>query len=161
MNPQPVLVLRGVTEEDLPTFYEQQLDPDAIFMAAFTAKDPSDRAAFSRHWQKIRVDATVIARTIVVDGQVAGHVMSYEEDGRCEVTYWLGKEFWGRGLATHALTEFLAAANRSRPIYARAAKDHASSLRVLEKCGFVAIAESNGFANARGHEIPELLLELR
>jgi RimJ/RimL family protein N-acetyltransferase len=154
-------MLRDVTEDDLTTFFEQQLDPDANFMAAFTAKDPTDRAVFTRHWQKITTDPTVIARTIIVDGQIVGHVMSYKEDGRCEVTYWLGKEFWGHGIATRALTEFLAGTNRSRPIYARAARDHTSSLRILEKCGFVVISESNGFANARGKEIPELLLELR
>ena len=103
---------------------------------------------------------TVLARTIIVDGAVAGHVMSYEEDGRCEVTYWLGKAYWGKGIATRVLAEFLAAVIRTRPIFARAAKDNARSLRVLQKCGFTAVGEETGFANARGKEIEEVLLEL-
>ena len=155
------LFLREVIEEDIPIFFDQQRDPAACSMAAFTAKDPTNRTAFLAHWERIRADSTVIARTIVLDSQVVGNVMSYVEDGRCEVTYWLGKEYWGQGIATRALTEFLAATNRARPIYARTARDNAGSRRVLEKCGFVVLSEAKGFANARGQEIEELFLELR
>jgi Acetyltransferase (GNAT) domain len=84
----------------------------------------------------------------------------YEDEGKPEVTYWLGKEYWGKGLATWALTEFLTHHNKTRPIYARVAKDNLGSRRVLEKCGFAIIGESRGFANARGQEIEEFLLEL-
>lgn len=153
--------LRKVIEEDISTFFDQQCDSTANYMAAFTAKEPSNRVAFLARWKRIRADATVIARTIVTTSQVAGHVMSYEEAGRREVTYWLGKEYWGKGIATRALAEFLAEINRSRPIYARAATDNAGSLRVLEKCGFTVISKTTGFANARHKEIEELLLELR
>ena len=153
--------VREVIEEDISTFFDQQRDATANYMAAFTAKEPTNRAAFLARWERIRSDATVIARTIVINSQVAGHVMSYEEAGRCEVTYWLGKEYWGKGIATRALAEFLAEVNRSRPTYARAAKDNTGSLRVLEKCGFTLIGEARGFANARGKEIDEVLLELR
>lgn len=156
----PSLTLRDVVADDLPIFFEQQLDPDANTMAAFTAKDPTDRAAFLAHWHKILAAATVMVRTIVVDGQVAGSVLSYEEAGHPEVSYWLGKAFWGRGLATRALAEFLARVNPARPIYARAAKDNHASLRVLEKCGFTVIDESRGFANARGVEVDEYTLML-
>jgi RimJ/RimL family protein N-acetyltransferase len=104
---------------------------------------------------------TTINKTIVCDGQVAGSVSSYEDEGKPEVTYWLGKEYWGKGIATWALQAFLAHTNKRRPIYARVAKDNLGSRRVLEKCGFTVINESTGFANARGQEIEELLLELR
>ena len=103
---------------------------------------------------------TTINKTIVFNGQVAGSVSSYEDEGRPEVTYWLGKEYWGKGIATRALKKFLAHNNKTRPIYARVAKDNLGSRRVLEKCGFTVISESKGFANARGQEIEELLLEL-
>lgn len=152
--------LRDVRDADLPIFFEHQLDPEAQAMAAFTAKDPSDRAAFMAHWRRILADPTVINRTIIVDDQVAGSVASYLDDGHPEVTYWLGRGFWGRGVATRALAEFLASVNQTRPIYARAAKDNLGSLRVLEKCGFRVIGEDCGFANARGAEIDELLLRL-
>lgn len=155
------LFLRNVVNDDIPIFFEQQLDQEANYMAAFTAKDPNNREAFNAHWHKILANATVIIKTILFNGQVAGSVLSYEDEGKPEVSYWLGKEYWGKGLATWALTEFLARDNKTRPIYARVAKDNLGSRRVLEKCGFKIIGDAKGFANARGEEIEELLLELQ
>jgi RimJ/RimL family protein N-acetyltransferase len=155
------LVLRNVVNDDLPLFFEYQLDQEANYMAAFTAKDPTNREAFMEHWHRILADEINIVQTILFNGQVAGSVSSYEEEGKPEVTYWLGKEYWGKGIATGALREFLAKKNQIRPIYARVAKDNPGSRRVLEKCGFKIIGESRGFANARGQEIEELVLELR
>lgn len=155
------LLLRDVVNDDLPIFFAQQVNKEANHMAAFTAKDPTNQAAFTAHWQRILTDETVIIKTITCAGQVAGSVSSYEEEGKPEVTYWLGKEYWGKGIATWALQAFLAHTNKRRPIYARVAKDNLGSRRVLEKCGFTVINESTGFANARGQEIEELLLELR
>ena len=154
------LYLRDVVNDDLPIFFENQLDHEANYMAAFTAKDPTNQEAFTEHWHKILANETNIIRTIIFNEQVAGSVSSYKEEGRPEVTYWLGKEYWGKGIATRALKEFLAHHNRIRPIYARVAKDNLGSRRVLEKCGFTVIGESRGFANARGQEIEEFLLEL-
>jgi RimJ/RimL family protein N-acetyltransferase len=153
------LLLRLVVEDDLPIFFEHQLDQEANFMAAFTAKDPANRDAFMTRWHRILADETVVAKTILFQGHVAGSVSTYEEDGKPEVTYWLGKEYWGKGIATWALKELLTHHNSTRPIYARVAKDNPGSRRVLEKCGFRIIAELKGFANARGQEIEELLLE--
>jgi RimJ/RimL family protein N-acetyltransferase len=155
------LLLRELLETDLPIFFEQQLDPEANWLAAFTTKEPADQAAFDAHWRRIMADPTIIIRTAVQADTVVGYVLSYEDDGRPEVSYWLGKAHWGKGYATQALVAFLAEANRARPIYARVAKDNLPSRRVLEKCGFVVIEGSAGFANARGAEIEELLLELR
>jgi RimJ/RimL family protein N-acetyltransferase len=154
------LLLRDVVNDDLPIFFEHQLNKEANYMAAFTAKDPTNQEAFTARWLRNLANETTINKTIVFDGQVAGSVASYEDEGRPEVTYWLGKEYWGKGIATWALKEFLAHHNPTRPIYARVAKDNLGSRRVLEKCGFTIIGESKGFANARGQEIEELLLEL-
>lgn len=154
------LLLRDVVDSDLPIFFEYQLDQEANTMAAFTAKDPTNREAFMAHWRRILANETGIIQTIIFNGQVAGSVSSYEEEGKPEVTYWLGKDYWGKGIATWALKEFLAQKNQIRPIYARVAKDNLGSRRVLEKCGFRIIGESKGFANARGEEIEEFLLEL-
>ena len=150
--------LREVSPDDLPIFFEQQNDPDAIHMAAFTSKGSTDQEAFTTHWQRILAADTVIIRTIVWDGQVAGYVLSYEDDGKPEVSYWLGNAFWGLGIATQALKIFLTDINQTRPIYGRSAKDNIGSIRVLEKCGFQIIGEMKGFANARGEEIEEVLL---
>jgi len=153
------LLLRDVVSADLPIFFEQQLDQEAIYMAAFTARDPTNQEAFMAHWHKILADEKNIIKAIIFNGQVAGSVSSYEDEGKPEVTYWLGKKYWGKGIATWALKELLAHHNPARPIYARVAKDNPGSQRVLEKCGFTIIGKAKGFANARGQEIEELLLE--
>lgn len=151
--------LRDVEAADLPAFFEQQLDPEANRMAAFTTKDPADEDAFRAHWDRLLGSETVVRRTVLLDGQVAGHVLSFEQEGKREVTYWLGKEYWGRGVATGALQEFLGH-ETTRPLYARAAKDNAGSIRVLQKCGFEITGEDRGFSNARGEETEEFILML-
>ena len=153
------LHLREVIAGDLPIFFEHQRDPLGVYMAAFTVKDPDDRAAFDDHWCRLRNDPTILMRTIEVDGQPAGHVSSYVGNVGLEVTYWLGREYWGRGIASAALQAFLLAQTH-RPLRGRAAADNAASLRVMEKCGFVRIGDDRGYANARRAEIDEVILEL-
>ena len=87
------LQLREVRKSDLPIFFEQQQDPSAVYMAAFTAKDPADRQAFEAHWDKIMSDEGITIRTILFEGQEAGHILSHAGFGELEVRYWLGKEF--------------------------------------------------------------------
>ncbi len=153
--------LRDVAETDLPIFFDFQRDSAANYMAAFTTRDPTDKEAFAAHWNRILNDDTVLVKTIVFDGHVVGSVATFvdKEFGKPEVTYWIGKEYWGMGLATYALTRFLRDM-AVRPIYGRAAKDNVASIRVLEKCGFRMIGQSKGFANARGAVVEEVILEL-
>lgn len=153
------LKLREVLDSDLPAFFAFQREPASIHMAAFTAKDPEDRGAFDAHWARIRSDDTIVIRTIEVDGKVVGSVLSYVLENTREVSYWIGQEFWGRGIATTALRAFLATQTQ-RPLFARVAKDNAGSVRVLEKCGFLVQSEAKGFANARGEEIEEFVMKL-
>jgi RimJ/RimL family protein N-acetyltransferase len=154
------IVLREVLMSDLPIFFDQQLDPEANWMAAFTRKDPSDRDAFMAHWTKILKDEASTIQTILFNGSVAGSVSSYvDEDEHLEVSYWIGKPYWGKGIATRALSAFLEH-SKIRPLYARAAKDNVGSLRVLEKCGFTRIGQGRGFSEARGEEVEEFLLRL-
>ena len=151
--------IREVEKGDLPIFFEQQLDPTANYMAAFTREDPTDRGLFDQHWSKILADESIPIKTILYTGQVAGSVLSYEQSGEREVSYWLGREFWGKGIATKALSLYLDDVPQ-RPIYARAAKDNTASIRVLEKCGFIGFGVGKGFANARGEEIEEVIMIL-
>jgi RimJ/RimL family protein N-acetyltransferase len=153
------ILLRDVLEDDLPVFFEQQLDPDANYMAAFTTKDPADREAFTAHWTKILGDETITIKTILFKRHVAGHILSHAWFGEPEVSYWIGKEYWGKGIATAALSEFLGQV-KARPLYARAVKDNIASVRVLEKCGFTITGEDKGFSNARGEEVEEFILRL-
>ena len=124
--------LRDVIDSDLPIFFEQQNDPEANKMAAFPARD---RDSFMAHWAKIRVNENVLLKTILYDGEVAGNVVSFEMEGKREVGYWIGREFWGKGIATKALAEFLGYV-KIRPLYGVVAKHNIGSRRVLEKCGF-------------------------
>ena len=159
------LTLREVRDEDLPLLFEQWADPVAAHMAAFTAPDHMDWDAFERRWSRLRADeadadwGTVLTRVIVVDDEVAGTIGSWGEPGEREVTYWIGRSYWGKGIATDALKAFLAV-DRSRPLHARVASDNVASRRVLEKCGFGVVATERNVAEARSAEIEELVLRL-
>lgn len=135
--PTSIILLRDVIESDLPILFEQQLDPDATEMAAFPSRN---RDAFMAHWAKIMADKSNILKTILFDGQVAGNIVSWEGSGEQEVGYWIGKEYWGRGIATQALLLFLGLV-KVRPLYAHVVKHNIGSRRVLEKCGFKVIRE--------------------
>ncbi|MBC7274420.1 MAG: GNAT family N-acetyltransferase [Streptomyces sp.] len=152
------IALREVHDSDLPVFFRQMNDPEALRMAAFTAKDPADRDAFDAHWARIRASDDVV-RTVLADGDVVGSAAVYGKPGEREVTYWIDRAYWGRGIATAALRHLLAEVP-DRPLYARAAADNAGSLRVLERCGFRVTAHATGFAQARGEEIAEVVLHL-
>lgn len=152
-----MIQLRDVTVSDLPHFFQHQLDPEANKMAAFTAKDPADREAFDANWAKRMKHETIMSKTILYAGQVAGNIVSFEYLGQPTIGYWLGKDYWGKGIATKAVDEFLRDLT-VRPVYARVAKDNIASRRVLEKCGFRICGEDKGFANARGMEIEEYIL---
>ena len=98
--------LREVRDEDLPVLFEQWADPVAAQMAAFIGPDHMDWDAFERRWSRLRADETIINRAIVVDGEVAGTIGSWGDPGEREVTYWIGRSYWGNGIATCALDGF-------------------------------------------------------
>ena len=127
------VTLRDVMEADLPILYEHQLDTEATAMAAFPARE---KEAFMAHWKKVMGNSTNILRTILFNGQIAGNIVSWEQDNEQEVGYWLGRQYWGKGIATAALMQFLDLVNM-RPLYAHVVKQNIASRRVLEKCGFM------------------------
>ncbi len=133
------MILRNVTDEDLPIFFEHQRDPEALRMAAFSSRE---RDAFLTHWRTNVLRPENLARSIVVGGLVAGYISSWEQDGKRLVAYWIGREHWGRGLATRALSEFLVL-EPIRPLHAWVAVQNVGSIRVLEKCGFRTVAQEN------------------
>jgi RimJ/RimL family protein N-acetyltransferase len=131
------ILLRPVLATDLTILFEQQLDRESVVMSGDSSKD---RGEFMRHWEGILKNKATIARIIVYKDKVAGHILCWKEKYEQRVGYWLGREFWGRGIASAALAEFLKEV-KSRPLYAHVANHNAASKRVLEKCGFVLLDE--------------------
>ena len=147
--------LRDIEPTDLPIFYEHQLDADATRMAAFPSRD---RAAFDAHWaNNVLGKPAAVKQTILVNGEVAGNIGSWPQDGVRLVGYWLGKEHWGKGIATRALAAFLHLVTE-RPLYAHVAKHNVGSIRVLEKCGFRVEGEER--VEDAGQGVVELVLVL-
>jgi RimJ/RimL family protein N-acetyltransferase len=145
-----------VTNDDLLVFFEQQNDPDAIKMAAFP---PRDYNAFMEHWTNILNDDNVLKRTIIYYDQIAGNIVSFTRSEKREVGYWLGKNYWGHGIATQALSKFIKEENY-RPLYAHVAKHNLASIRVLKKCGFILVGLDEDFFNENGDRIEGLIMEL-
>jgi RimJ/RimL family protein N-acetyltransferase len=149
--------LREIEPADLPTFYVQQLDPDANRMAVVLPRGPE---AFEAHWAKILGDRGVIARAIIVDGVLTGQISCFKLEGQDAVGYWIAKEYWGRGIGTRALSLLLEAVP-TRPLYARAARHNAASIRVLTRCGFELIGYKHSPADGRYPECEEALFVLK
>jgi len=149
--------LREVTEADLPIFFEQQLDPEATQMAAFPSRSERE---FMAHWKNnVLGNERGINKTILFEGQVAGNVVSFVQHGEREVGYWLGKEFWGKGIASRALAEFLGYV-AERPLYAHVAKHNIASRRVLEKCGFTVHGLEFELADTGEEQVEMYILKL-
>ncbi|GAA2371830.1 GNAT family N-acetyltransferase [Dactylosporangium salmoneum] len=153
------VALRPVDDSDLDALFEQMRDPESVRMAAFVARNPDDRPAFDAHMAKIRASPEVTIRAVTVDGRLAGTVGSFAVDGETEVTYWIDRSCWGRGIAGRALALLLESV-RVRPLFARAATDNMRSLRVLQRAGFAIIGTEVAFAAARNAEIEETILRL-
>lgn len=156
--------LRPVEDADLGTFFEHQADPEANEMAAFPARG---KEQFAAHWARIRADDTAVLRTIVADGTVAGYITSWEQEGQRLIAYWVGREHWGRGVATQALAQFTrqVTAQFTRQVTARSLQAHvaahnAGSIRVLEKCGFRRGRVQEATAPAPDDGIEELIFVL-
>lgn len=148
--------LRDVEPDDLPIFYEHQLDVDAARMAGFISRD---RAAFDAHWaDDVLGNPAAVTRTILADGRAAGYIGSWPQDGLRLVGYWIGKEHWGKGVATRALTAFLRLVTE-RPLHAYVVPHNVASIRVLEKCGFSFEREER--VEGGGDDVVELLFVLR
>ncbi|MFB9364253.1 GNAT family N-acetyltransferase [Actinoplanes nipponensis] len=153
----PEVRLRRVEDRDIDVFFGHQADPVAAEMAAFPSRDA---AQFAAHWTRIRADDTTVLRTIVADGRVAGNIGSWGQDGQRLLGYWIGREHWGRGIATRALARFLAEEEPVRPVYAHVAVHNAGSMRVLEKAGFRRDRETEEHMPPPDDGVPEFVFVL-
>jgi RimJ/RimL family protein N-acetyltransferase len=153
------VALRPIDDSDLDDLFDQMRDPESVWMAAFTAKDPNDREAFDAHMSKVRTSPDGTMRAVIRGGRLVGSIASFVREGDTEVTYWIDRSVWGQGVASQALAIFLDTVT-VRPVYARAASDNVGSLRVLQRAGFAIIGTEISYANARSTEIEETVLRL-
>jgi RimJ/RimL family protein N-acetyltransferase len=159
MNNSVPITLRNVKPSDISIFFHQQLDPEANRMAAFVRKERQDRTVFDAHWQRIMDSTANVNKTILRGKEVAGYVSCFPQDGELEVSYWLGRKHWSKGVATQALKQLLQEIIH-RPLFARAAKDNIGSVRVLQKCDFKIIGENKGYTQGRGEKTEEYIFRL-
>ncbi len=145
--------LRDVHADDLDAFFAHQIDSEAGAMAAFP---PRDRQTFLAHWARVLEDPRNSTWTVLVAGEVAGYVACFPQHDALHVGYWLGRPFWGRGIATAALARLLGEVP-TRPLFARVAEHNVASRRVLEKCGFEQIGR---VPPGPGDEVTELLFRI-
>lgn len=132
------ITLRSVVQSDLPTLFQQQLDPEAVAISAYSSKDKGE---FMRHWEGVLRNKAIVARTIIYKEKIAGHILCWKE-GKYEqrIGYWVGKQFWGRGIANAAISALLLEV-KIRPLFAEVANHNIASKRVLEKNGFELLDE--------------------
>ncbi|WP_246018678.1 GNAT family N-acetyltransferase [Saccharothrix australiensis] len=154
------VALRPVEDADLDALFDQMRDPASVQMAAFTTKDPDDRAAFDTRMAKVRASDDTNLRAVTRDGRLVGSIGSFVVEGDTEITYWIDRSAWGQGIAGRALALFLDTVEVRRPLYARAACDNLGSLRVLRKAGFTTVGTEISYAPARNAEIEETILRL-
>ena len=126
------VTLRDVVADDVLIFFRHQADPLSTQMAQVA---PRDEATYLAYWARLLADETAGKRTVLVDGTVAGLVISFDRDGVRELGYWLGREFWGQGIAGAAVQQYLAL-ERQRPLFAIVAAHNVASRRILKRCGF-------------------------
>lgn len=154
-----IVALRAIQDFDLEAIFRMEQEPEAVRMAAFTAPDPADRAAFDSHMSRIRASPDVSTYVITVDGEFVGTAASFTAEGEREVTYWVERAQWGRGIATSALA-LLIDRESVRPLFARAASANAGSVAVLGKNGFVEIGRERSFAAGVNAEVEETIFRL-
>ena len=153
------LELRPVDDTDRDEIFEMMRDPEAVRMAAFTAGDPDDREAFNAHHTKIMLSPDISYFGIVLDDRLVGTAATFPIGEDREVTYWIERAFWGRGIASQALC-LLIQADPSRPLTARAASQNTRSIAVLRKHGFIEFGRETSFAEAAGGDIEETVFIL-
>jgi len=154
-----VISLRDVEDSDMDAFFDQMRDPVSVRMAAFTARDPDDRDAFDAHMVRVRSSPDTILYAVTEAGRLVGSIGSYVMEGDTEVTYWIDRAAWGRGIASRAMALLLEMVP-IRPLRGRAVSDNIGSLRVLQKSGFRIIGVETAFAAGRNGDVEETILQL-
>jgi RimJ/RimL family protein N-acetyltransferase len=159
MNNNFEITLRKTEVADLGLLFQFQLDKEGSYLAAFMPKDATDKTAYLNKYTKLLNDPTVNNQTILADNIIVGSIAKFVMEGDAEITYWIDRKYWGKGIATAALKKLLVI-ETARPLFGRVAFDNFGSQKVLEKCGFIKTGADKGFASARQKEIEEFIYKL-
>jgi ribosomal-protein-serine acetyltransferase len=111
LTPPPLDVARlrladDADVEELYALIERSRATLAAFMPWAAASDLEGVREFRRRAERERLAGEAIHTLIEVDGRIAGSVSAHtidEANRSCEIGYWLGDGFGGRGLATAAV----------------------------------------------------------
>jgi len=137
------IVLRPWQKEDagqlasLANNYNIWLNVRDRFPHPYTIRDALDWFAYNREFTPARTLA------IMYNGSIAGSVgVLVKEDvyrKSIEVGYFIGEQYWGRGIATRAmalLLDYIRSNFSVVRVYAKVFEHNAASMKVLEKNGF-------------------------
>lgn len=153
------MLLQKTTVEDLETLFIFQADEESNRVAAFNSADPKDKKAYLDKWTGIVANPKVNMQTIFIDDVLVGSVIHFDLGDETNVSYWIDRKHWGKGIASKALQQFIATTDK-QTLYGMVAFDNIGSQKVLERNGFVRIGAKKGFANGRGEEIQEFVYRL-
>ena len=97
----------------------------------------------AQQWLKIRLEqSSRLFCAIEVDGAVGAISLIFQSEPKhhsAEIGYWLGEEYWNKGIMTEAvqaLTEYGFSERNLSRIYAHVFSWNTASMRVLEKGGY-------------------------
>lgn len=150
------MLLQKTTVGDLETLFIFQADEESNRVAAFNSADPKDKKAYLDKWTGIVANPEVNMQTIFIDDVLVGSVIHFDLGDETNVSYWIERKHWGKGIASKALQQFISTTDK-QTLYGMVAFDNIGSQKVLERNGFVRIGAEKGFANGRGEEIEEFV----
>lgn len=139
------LLLRRWNEDDAEDLYKYASDPDVGPIAGWPAHQSVDesreviRNVFSgkeAYAICLKEDGKAIG---AIELKLNGHTDMTDRDDECELGYWLGKPFWGRGIMPEAVNEILRHAFEDlsmQKVWVGYYEGNTKSRRVQEKCGF-------------------------
>jgi RimJ/RimL family protein N-acetyltransferase len=151
--------LRDIHDDDHDAVFEMMRDPAAVAMAAFTADDPDDRAAFDAWLARNLSDPRAATHVVTENGGFAGIAATFSVGDDRELTYWIARHAWGRGVGGAALA-LLVAGEPERPLFARAASHNTASVAMLRRAGFTEVSRGEGYAPGVGRDVEEIVFAL-
>lgn len=119
----------------------------------------TDKAVFMKKFTGLLQNPDINNQTILQNNTIVGSIASFTIDGDREITYWIDRAYWEKGIGSKALEQFLVI-ETNRPLLARVAFDNYGSQKVLERSGFLRVGSDSGFASARQAEIEEYIYKL-